>query len=69
MPWKARPTRSIANAVTGAAEQRMLPRTIRIRALCKAAYRPKMDAHWPQDGIKVAEVRVNAVTIQFSWES
>jgi hypothetical protein len=55
--------------VTGALEHNTLPTIIMDKVVCNAAYRPNTSANWAHAGMKVAEQRLNAETIQFSWES
>jgi hypothetical protein len=67
MPWNAWPRRSMEKAFAGAAEQRMLPRSMRSMEPWRAELRPKTSANWPQKGMNAAEVKLRAETIQLNW--
>lgn len=69
IPCSALPTRSIGKAETGAAEHSALPMSMIHTDACSVSYRPNTSEHWPQAGMKVAEQRLNADTIQLSCES
>jgi hypothetical protein len=66
MPKSALPNSNIGKAVTGDPAHSALPINMATIAACKAAYLPYTSAICPHAGMKVADVRLNAVTIQFS---
>ena len=68
-PCRARPNRSSGKAVVGAAVHRAEPMVMMTIAVCRVAWRPKVSASWAKRGREVAEVRLKAVMIQFSWAS
>ena len=52
----------------GAPVQSALPIIMKIMAALRDAFRPKTSAIWAQNGMKAADVRLKADTIQFSCD-